>query len=186
MILRLDGVRITVKYSRNQKTTRQLQEEREERERLEFLAEMKKGESKEKAENIEEDSKPEKDISQEDLEGKILKITRKKQEIDGTETVETIEIKKPEVIEAYLKIKVSILSFKGSAGCSFGLLERFSGTRHTFRELVLLFGLTLRYFKYSKTDKEALRRYLAENSDEEKEKEAEKRKEKRRLQEYLR
>ena len=96
------------KYSifRNQKTTRQLQEEREERERLEFLAEMKKGESKEKSDVLEEDSKPEKDISQEDLEGKILKITRKKQEIDGTETVETIEIKKPEVIEAYLKIKV--------------------------------------------------------------------------------
>merc|ERR1712131_220857 len=80
---------------------------REERERLEFLAEMKKGESKEKSDVLEEDSKPEKDISQEDLEGKILKITRKKQEIDGTETVETIEIKKPEVIEAYLKIKYS-------------------------------------------------------------------------------
>ena len=93
-------------FFRNQKTTRQLQEEREERERLEFLAEMKKGESKEKSDVLEEDSKPEKDISQEDLEGKILKITRKKQEIDGTETVETIEIKKPEVIEAYLKIKV--------------------------------------------------------------------------------
>ena len=95
------------KKFRNQKTTRQLQEEREEQELHEFLAEMKKGESKEKNDVLEEDSKPEKDISQEDLEGKILKITRKKHEIDGTETIETIEIKKPEVIEAYLKIKVS-------------------------------------------------------------------------------
>ena len=47
-------------------------------------------------------------------------------------------------------------------------------------------GRLLILIKYSKTDKEALRRYLAENSDEEKEKELEKKKEIRRLRENLR
>ena len=63
---------------------------------------------------------------------------------DGTEIIKKETIKKPEVVEAYLKIKSS------------------------------------------KTDRDTLLRYVAENSDEEKEKVEKLRRERRRLQEQIR
>jgi len=77
-----------------------------------------------------------------DTVGKLLVIKRRVIGPDGSEIIKTETIKKPEVVEAYLKIKSS------------------------------------------KTDVDALRRYVAENSDEEKEKVEKLRRERRRLQEW--
>jgi transcription initiation factor TFIID subunit 1 len=94
--------------------------------------------------------KDEKDLPQKnplaniDITGKVLVIRRKVKNSYG-EIVEKKEtVRKPEVIEAYLKIRAS------------------------------------------KTDQEALRKYVQENSDEEKEKLDKLRRERRRLQEQIR
>jgi hypothetical protein len=53
------------------------------------------------------DNKIEKNLSNVDTAGKMLIIKRKVLGPDGLLTVETETIKKPEVVEAYLKIKAS-------------------------------------------------------------------------------
>ena len=128
-----------------------VQEEREERERLELIKMVKEGES-----NPEKSSDPDRSKNQPngsddkaeqqhiDTVGKLLVIKRRVIGSDGNEKIVTETIKKPEVVEAYLKIKTS------------------------------------------KTDVDALRLYVAENSDEEKLKVEKLRRERRRLQEQIR
>lgn len=126
----------------NRKTTAQIQEEREERERKALIASMVGNDKKKEEQKPAE--KPEKDVSQMDIDGKMLVIKRVYIDEQGVKHEKEEQIKKPGVIEAYLKIK------------------------------------------YSKADKDALKRYLAENSDEEKEKSENLRRERRRLQELSR
>ena len=86
------------------------------------------GNDKEPKKEIKTEKNQEKDVSQIDVDGKQLIIKRVFIDEQGIKQEKEEIIKKPGVIEAYLKIK------------------------------------------YSKADKDALKRYLAENSDEEKEK----------------
>lgn len=127
-------------FSSKSKTQREVQEEREEKERKELLKMMSQDSSKK-----EEKDHPQKNpLANIDITGKVLVIRRKVKNSYG-EIVEKKEtVRKPEVIEAYLKIRAS------------------------------------------KTDQEALRKYVQENSDEEKEKLDKLRRERRRLQEQIR
>ena len=84
----------------NQKSSRQLQEEQEEKERLELVKELKR--DKEKPTEKVEEKKPEKDVSNIDVDGKILKIKRKVYNIDGNIEDQLITIKNPEG-KRYLK-----------------------------------------------------------------------------------
>ena len=86
------------------------------------------GNDKEPKKEVKPEKTQEKDVSQIDVDGKLLVIKRVFIDEQGIKQEKEEIIKKPGVIEAYLKIK------------------------------------------YSKADKDALKRYLAENSDEEKEK----------------
>ena len=127
-------------FSSKSKTQREVQEEREENERKELLKMMNEDSSKKEEKEI-----PQKNpLANIDITGKVLVIRRKVKNSYG-EIVEKKEtVRKPEVIEAYLKIRAS------------------------------------------KTDQGALRKYVQENSDEEKEKLDKLRRERRRLQEQIR
>jgi len=82
----------------NQKSSRQLQEEQEEKERLELVKELKRDKETKPTEKITEDKKTEKDVSNIDVDGKILKIKRKVYDIEGNAQEELITIKNPEGI----------------------------------------------------------------------------------------
>lgn len=127
-------------FSSKSKTQREVQEEREENERKELLKMMNEDSNKKEEKEI-----PQKNpLANIDITGKVLVIRRKVKNSYG-EIVEKKEtVRKPEVIEAYLKIRAS------------------------------------------KTDQGALRKYVQENSDEEKEKLDKLRRERRRLQEQIR
>ena len=93
----------------NQKSSRQLQEEQEEKERLELVKELKR--DKEKPTEKVEEKKPEKDVSNIDVDGKILKIKRKVYNIDGNIEDQLITIKNPEG-KRYFKY-LTILNYRG-------------------------------------------------------------------------
>ena len=95
----------------NQKSSRQLQEEQEEKERLELVKELKR--DKEKPTEKVEEKKPEKDVSNIDVDGKILKIKRKVYNIDGNIEDQLITIKNPEGKRYLVLGHLTLLNYQG-------------------------------------------------------------------------